>query len=74
MYAAAWNYQIAQTKFTKGTATAPPSIELNNPDKVSDNFRAAAQADQDLGKDIMGDLKTYGQQIKPAKAELKKEI
>jgi len=30
MYAAAWNYQIAQTKYTPATATAPAHIELDN--------------------------------------------
>lgn len=31
MYAAAWNYQVANTKFTRGNAQHPPSIELENP-------------------------------------------
>lgn len=30
MYAAAWNYQIAETKYTPATETAPAHIELNN--------------------------------------------
>ena len=46
MYAAAWNYQIAETKFTKATDTHPAHIDLANPQAVSNKWRAAAQADQ----------------------------
>jgi len=48
MYAAAWNYQVAETKFTPATDAAPAHLELNNAVKVSNNWRAAAQADEDL--------------------------
>lgn len=70
MYAAAWNYQIANTKFTRANAQHPAHIELENPVQVSNNFRAAAQADQDLGRDIVGDIQNYKREIRPANAEL----
>lgn len=74
MYAAAWNYQIANTKFTRATAQHPAHIELENPQQVSNNFRAAAQADEDLGRNIISDVKNYSREIQPAKAELAREI
>ena len=49
MYAAAWNYQVAQTKYTPATNAKAAHFELENAGKVSNNYRAAAQADQDLG-------------------------
>lgn len=59
MYAAAWNYQVAETKYTPATDSAPAHIELENAKEVSDNYRAAAQADQDLWEDIGSDLANY---------------
>merc|ERR1719263_218026 len=74
MYAAAWNYQVAESKFTAATEKAPAHIELEDPKGVSNKWRAAAQADEDTGKDIIGDIKAYGKAIAPAKAELAKQI
>lgn len=45
MYAAAWNYQIAETKFTPATDAHPAHIKLERPLEVSNKWRAAAQAD-----------------------------
>jgi len=59
MYSAAWNMQIAETKFTPATATAPASIKLDNSSKVTGAYRVAAQADQNLGNDIIGDIMNY---------------
>lgn len=56
MYTAAWNYQVAQTKFTPASAKGPAHIEMNNQQAVSNNYRAAAQADEDLWKGIRGDV------------------
>jgi len=74
MYAAAWSYQVAETKFTQATNTAPAHIELQNADKVSDNWRAAAQADEDLAARERGDVMDYVKAIRPANEELKGEI
>jgi len=74
MYAAAWNYQIAETKFTPASATGPAHVELQNPVKVSNNYRAAAQADQDLGNTIKSDIAHFNQAITPARNVLKNEI
>ena len=49
MYAAAWNYQIEQTHFTPSTATSPASIEQTNATQAGNNWRSAAQADENLG-------------------------
>lgn len=56
MYAAAWNYQVAESKFTAATEKAPAHIELEDPKGVSNKWRAAAQADENLGKDIVADI------------------
>jgi hypothetical protein len=56
MYAAAWNYQVAESKYTAATEAKPASIELQDPKGVSNKWRAAAQADEDLGKDIVSDI------------------
>lgn len=45
MYAAAWNYQVAQTKFTAADASHPATFELENAQAVSNNWRNATQAD-----------------------------
>jgi len=74
MYAAAWNYQVSQTKFTPATAQAPAHIELENPQQVSNNFRAAAQADQDLGQHIVADVQNFRNATAPARATLRNEI
>jgi len=60
MFAAAWNMQIANTKFIPASEIQASSIHLDNPNGVSDAFRAAAQADQNLGKDVIGDAMAYG--------------
>ena len=49
MYAAAWNYQIEQTHFTPSTATSPASIQQTNATQAGNNWRSAAQADENLG-------------------------
>jgi hypothetical protein len=74
MYAAAWNYQVAETKFTPATDAAPAHLELNNSVKVSNNWRAAAQADEDLQHRQQQDVKDYMVDIKPAQGILKNEI
>lgn len=52
MYAAAWAYQVANTKYTPASAKGPATFELQKPQQVSNNYRAAAQADEDLGDKI----------------------
>jgi hypothetical protein len=74
MYAAAWNYQVAETKFTPATAATPAHIELNNPVKVSNNWRAAAQADENLHEEVRSDIHRYTDAIRPAQGVLKNEI
>ena len=71
MYAAAWNYQIEQTKFTPSTADAAAHIELNNQTQTSNNWRAAAQADENLGNSIVNDIMSYGQSVQSQRATLK---
>ena len=52
----------------------PGSIDFSNTDQVVQNWRNAIQADQNLGKEMVGDVKTYQAQIAPAKAALKDSI
>lgn len=74
MYAAAWNYQVAQTKYTAADASHPATFELEDAQSVSDNWRSAAQADQDLGNRMMGEVKNFYNQTQPARNTLKNEI
>jgi Txe/YoeB family toxin of Txe-Axe toxin-antitoxin module len=50
------------------------SIDFTNTDQVVQNWRNAIQADQNLGNEIKGDMKTYKNQIAPARAQLKNSI
>ena len=52
----------------------PGSIDFTNTDQVVQNWRNAIQADQNLGKEMVGDVKTYKGQIAPARAALKNSI
>jgi len=52
--------QIKNTVFVPATKIQAPRVFLKNEDGVSDAFRAAAQADQNLGKDVIGDAMAYG--------------
>ena len=74
MYAAAWAYQVENSKFTPATAKGPATIELEKPQQVSNNWRSAAQADEDLGGKIMGDIKNFNTNVKAQREILKKEI
>merc|ERR1719263_2100854 len=74
MYAAAWNYQVAESKFTAATEAKPAHIELQDPKGVSNKWRAVYEANDGLEKDIFADIQAYGKAIAPAKAQLKKEI
>lgn len=47
---------------------------MNNQQAVSNNYRAAAQADEDLWKGIRGDVQNFNKQVAPARNVLKNEI
>merc|ERR1719263_699242 len=74
MYAAAWNYQVAESKFTAATEAKPAHIELQDPKGVSNKWRAVYEANDGLEKDIFADIQAYGKGVAPAGAQLKKEI
>jgi len=74
MYAAAWNMQIKNTVFVPATETQAPRVFLKNQDGISDSYRAAAQADQNLGKDMVTDAMKFKSANCDAACALKKDI
>ena len=50
------------------------SIEFTNTDQVVQNWRNAIQADQNMGKDMVNDVRTYKAQITPARNVLKNSV
>jgi hypothetical protein len=57
---------------------APPGhaggIEFTNREKVAENWRSAVESDEELGHEIVNDLRKYKQEVAPAKAQLKNSI
>ncbi len=74
MYKAAWDYQIQSSKYTKATETAPATIKLENPKDVSNKWRAAAQADENLGNKEVKDIEDFLKATSADRTTLKNEI
>jgi len=74
MFAAAWNMQIENTVFVPASEIQAPRIFLKNQDGVSDAYRTAAQADQNLGKEVITDAMKFKTANCDAACALKKDI
>lgn len=74
MYKAAWDFQIQHSKFTPATQTAPATIELEDPVAVSDQWRTAAQADENLGDEEVRDIEEFIRATRAERSALKDQI
>lgn len=74
MYKHAWNYQMAHSKYTPATPTAPATVKLEDPQAVSNQWRAAAQADENLGNEEVRDIEEFIRATKAERQNLKNEI
>ena len=58
-YKHAWKFDMEQIHYDPVRPGHPGSIEFTNTDQVVQNWRNAIQEDQDLGDEIVNDLKSY---------------
>ena len=73
-YKQAFEYDMANIHYDAPRPGHAGSIDFTNTDQVVQNWRNAIQADQNLGKDMVNDVKTYKAQIAPARNALKNSI
>jgi hypothetical protein len=73
-YKHAFEFDMANIHYDAPRPGHAGSIEFSNTDQVVQNWRSAIQADQNMGKDMVNDLKTYKAQVAPQRAALKNSI
>jgi hypothetical protein len=73
-YKHAFEFDMANIHYDAPRPGHAGSIKFTNTDQVVQNWRSAIQADQNMGKDMVNDLKTYKAQVQPARNALKNSI